>query len=155
VKSADVHSANYIGVMAHATLVSRGVDAFFRKDHREGIIEGEKEMMKDVEGIVNDVINAKAFTQEKIQAILKEKDPKTDKDVLYRAAQNILLQVKPFEIYVNSTDPEIQKLVQATKGEIAKSIATNYALTWRNFYIGALNNTTKWSGIGAGVEFIA
>jgi hypothetical protein len=155
VKSADVHSANYIGAMAHATLVSRGVDAFFRKDHREWIIEGEKELMKDVEGVINDVINTKSFTQDKIQAILKEKDPKTDRNILYRAAQNILLQVKPFEIYVNSTDPEIQKLVQATKWEVAKSIATNYALTWRNFQMGDLNKTWKWSGIGGGVEFIA
>lgn len=39
----------------------------------------------------------------------------TDNAILYKAAQNILLQIKPYEQYLLSTDKDTKSLVKDTK----------------------------------------
>lgn len=119
--------------MAHATLLSWGVDGYYRRDLKEGILQGENAVKADVKALLDDIINTtitskKPLNQDTILAILQGKrtiamgknngDGKmsnTDNAILYKAAQNILLQIKPYEQYLLSTDKDTKNLVKDTK----------------------------------------
>ncbi|MBP6085613.1 hypothetical protein KA478_00050 [Patescibacteria group bacterium] len=58
-KKLDAETAKYLGAMAHATLASRGVDGYYRRDHVAGLIEQQAHIEAEYAGIINTALLGK------------------------------------------------------------------------------------------------
>ncbi|MBP6085612.1 hypothetical protein KA478_00045 [Patescibacteria group bacterium] len=72
------------------------------------------------------------------------KFPKTDKDVIYTAAQNIMSMIRPYKAVFDNKD----NTDAAAKNAVIKAIARDYALMWRNMNMEKLNGKFSLTGVG-------